>query len=175
MELEEYFYNKLEEAIKILDELEDIGLDCPTQQSQVDQELSDWLHMIQHEDLDDIELIKIGKKMKELRIKREHLNNLWDLASIYAKERNRLIDKGNREFFMNTIRKKYKDFNKEYKNRILDKDKIDNVLQPKKRTRHTIDDELLKQLVSEGKTKKEIQEITGYSLLSINNHLKEIK
>ena len=172
--IEEYFYNRLDEAVKILDELDSIGLECPTQQSQVDKEISDWLHMLQHQDLGDAELIKIGKKLKELRIKREHLNNVWDLASIYANERGRLIDKGNRVFLMNSMRNKYKNFNQEYNNRILDKDKIEDVLQTK-RTRHTIDDELLKRLIDEGKNKKEIQEITGYSMLSINNHLKEIQ
>ena len=174
MEVEEKLYNDLTTAIEILNSIDDLGIETPKFQSQIDSELSDWLHMIQHEDLDDAGLIKISKKIKELRIKREHYNNLWELLRIYDEERGRLIDKGNREFFMNKIKSKYKNFNQEYNNRVLDKNKINDVLQNSKRVRHTIDDELLKQLVSEGKTKKEIQEITGYSMLSINNHLKEI-
>lgn len=175
MEVEEKLFSDLTKAVEILDGIDDMGLQCSTQQSQIDSELSDWLHMIQHEDLDDTELIKVGKKIKELRIQREHYNNLWELLKIYNEERGRLIDKGNREFFMNKIKGKYKNFNQQYNNRVLDKDKINDVLQANKRVRHTIDNELLKQLVNEGKTKKEIQEITGYSMLSINNHLKEIQ
>lgn len=171
--LEDYFYEQLDKAKSILDELDEIGSQCSVEQSKVDQELSDWLHMIQHEDLDDNEFIKVGKKIKELRIKREHLNNLWDLCKIFNEERCRLADPGNRIFLMNKMRSKYNNFNKEYNNRILTNDTINETLNNTRKKRTKVDSVLIIQMFNDGKSVKEIAKELGCATITIYKHLKK--
>lgn len=179
MEVEEILFTDLCKAIQLLDNIDSMGMKCSTQQSQIDSELSDWLHMIQHQDLDDTELIKVGKKIKELRIQREHYNNLWELLKIYNEGRGRLIDKGNREFLLNKIKSKYKNFNQEYNNRILDKEKMQEVLGDDTKVKMTNNEK--KQKVKEllenkpGLSNTEIHKITGISPITIAKYRKEIE
>lgn len=172
MEVEEQLYTNLCKAVELLDGIDDMGTECSTQQSQIDQELSDWLHMIQHQDLDDTELIKVGKKIKELRIKREHYNNLWELLKIYNDERNRLIDKGNREFLMNKIRSKYKHFNQPYNNRVLTDEDVNDKLEIKRKKRTKVDGQEIIKLFNEGMSVKEIAKQLGCATITIYKHIK---
>ena len=90
---EHYFFNQLQNIVDQLNELDELGKQCSVEQSKCDQEISDWLHRIQNEDLDDTEYIKIGKKIKEVRIKREHIYNVWELYKVYTNEKERLQDR----------------------------------------------------------------------------------
>lgn len=167
------FYNKLTQAVKILDELDDMGNECPKKQSEIDSEISDWLHKIQHDELTEKDYVEIGKKLKELRKERESLNNQWELARIYNTDRNRLADPGNREFLMNSIRNKYNNFNKPYNNRVLDEEKIKEVLGTSRKKRTKVDHEKITKMFNDGMSVKDISKELGCAEITIYKHLKK--
>ena len=169
---EEIFYNKLQEAINILDALEQMAINCSTSQSKVDSKLSDWLHIIQHNDLSDKEMVKIVKEIKELRVERESLNNLWELAKIYNDERGKLIDKGNREFLMNKIRSKYKHFNQPYNNRVLTDEDVNDKLENKRKKRTKVDGQEIIKLFNDGMSVNDIAKQLGCAKITIYKHIK---
>lgn len=166
---EHYFFNQLQVIVNQLDELDELGKQCSVEQSKCDQEISDWLHRIQNEDLDDTEYIKIGKKIKEVRIKREHIYNVWELYKVYTNEKERLQDKGNRIFLMNTMRSRYNQFGKDYNNRVL----TENDINETKKGRKKIDTLEVIRMFNEGKSVKEIAQELNCAAITIYKHLKK--
>lgn len=120
---------KFNEIDKIVEEIDKMIEEHPDKQSQSDKLLSDYYHMLENDDLGDIELVNIGKKMHDARIYRRNLNRANALMGCYKKhkEKIRYSIRANREFFRQAIKKTNESLHEDYQYRILTENDIKNL------------------------------------------------
>ena len=84
---ENIFLVKIQNCLKLLDEIEDIIGNNPNDQSNIDYELSDYLHIIQenNQKLDDKTKIELVDKIEKARLQREQYNSIYLLENILQK------------------------------------------------------------------------------------------
>lgn len=172
-------YEKIKEVVAALDEVDSWGERCSQEQSSVDLELSDWLHMLQHEDNSDEELVKISKRIKELRTRRESLNYVWELLKVWNANRTKLVSSNNRQFLIHEIDKSFSQFNKKYNNRVLSEERIAEVLGKEVIVKRSNNEkkEIVRNILKDSPEMKnsEIHSITGISQSTIAKYRKEIE
>ena len=178
---EHELYEKIKNLVASLDEVDSLGEQCSQAQSAVDLELSDWLHILQHEDKDDEDLVKISKRIKELRIKRESLNYVWELLKTWNANRTKLVSTNNREFLIHEIDKTYNQFNKQYNNRVLTDEKVAEVLGKEEIVEIKRSNKQKKEIVANllndnpDLTNSEIHSLTGISQNTVAKYRKELE
>ena len=132
----EQLLEKIKQTVKLLDEIELMISTQAAELSKVDSELSDWLHIIENNELSKEECFNVMERMHALRIERRELNNEYELEKVYQTHKSKLSGNETRQFLIAEINKKKKELNQEYKNRVLTDENIKNVLgeeEPKKR------------------------------------------
>lgn len=58
------FLGKLQQALDLLDEIDDMIKQNPNDQQQIDFEISDYLHLLQNKDLNDLDTESLLKNLK---------------------------------------------------------------------------------------------------------------
>ena len=101
--IETIFLAKIQTVINLLNEIDNIIEQNPSKQQEIDYSISDYLHMIQNEELSDKSCVEITKKLKEYRTKREQHNNVNMLANTYNQHKGKLPYKNNRELLIKEI------------------------------------------------------------------------
>lgn len=119
---------KINEIVKLLNEIDDENNNIAEQISRVDCEQSDWLHLIENSDLSNREYSNVARKIKALRKMRRSLKNEQVLLNTYSNNISKLIYNNQRDFFVQKINATAKQLDSEYKNRIITEDDIKNVL-----------------------------------------------
>jgi len=133
---DEIIFNKICQVVNLLDEIDKMIEELPTEQQKTDWEISDWLHYIEINDVDEQASAKIIKKIKDLRRIRRTLNNERAIEDTYKNNSSKMMGNKTRPFLMQEINKTINQLNCEYKNRILtDEDIKAMVSEPKKRGR----------------------------------------
>lgn len=117
--IETIFLAKIQTVINLLNEIDNIIEQNPSKQQEIDYSISDYLHMIQNEELSDKSCVEITKKLKEYRTKREQHNNVNMLANTYNQHKGKLPYKNNRELLIKEIQITLKRLNQDYKYRVL--------------------------------------------------------
>lgn len=126
--VEKIFLGKLEGLLLKFDEIDSIVKDIdnmieehPKKQSESDLLLSDYYHRLEKDNLTDIELLNISKKIHNARINRRSLNRANALMGCYDKHKEKLrySVKANREMFRNSIKKVNETLYEDYKYRVL--------------------------------------------------------
>lgn len=74
------FLAKLQQVMTTLDELDDIAKRNPTRQQMIDYEISDYLHLLQNEDMSDEKILELSKRLKQARLTRVSLFNTSELV-----------------------------------------------------------------------------------------------
>ena len=110
--------DRLLDANKILDEVEEYFEKLPSQQSKVDSELSDLYHYIENKNLNASQSCKIVKQIKLKRIERRKILKDYEISKVYKVNSTKLSNKENRQFLFNDLNKAKKSLDTEYKNRI---------------------------------------------------------
>ena len=116
---DEVIIEKITQAIKILDEIDEMIDTQPKTLQQIDYELSDYYHLIENENLKNYNINKIVERIKELRKIRRSLNNENAIEDTFRNHKQKLIGNDTRQFLLTEINKKKKDLSSQYKNRIL--------------------------------------------------------
>lgn len=133
---ENIFLGKLEVLLQKFDELDNISNEIkeiidkePDKQSQLDMLLSDYYHKLENDDLSDIEILNIGKKIHEVRLQRRDENRVSSLIACYEKNKHKLqySVKGNRDMFRQQIKLTKKSLHNEYKYRVLKDNDFDDL------------------------------------------------
>ena len=132
------FLAKLQLVVNTLNEIDDLCDNLYQDRQNTEFELSDLLHLLQNEDLNDEQMLNISKKIKDIRLKRLSLKRLEDLIGTYKDNKQKLIGEQNRPFFMSNIQKTRSHLYEDYKYRIMTEQeinelkKIDNKMNIKK-------------------------------------------
>lgn len=130
---DELLLTKIDEVIKILDEIDEMIKTQPLGLQLVDHELSDLYHLIENNELSDEACIKVVKKIHDLRIIRRRLNNEHELEVVFQNNKNKLIGNNTRQFLLSEIHSREKTLHQKYKNRIIKDEEIKELLEPKKK------------------------------------------
>ncbi len=129
----ELLLEKIKAITTLLDEVEEMKKTQPTELQKVDFELSDWYHLIEHNELDKEQSCKVVKRIHELRLLRRDLKNEFELEQVISIHKNKLIGTDTRAFLLNEMNKTNKLINQEYKNRVLTEEDINNILSPQEK------------------------------------------
>ena len=72
---ETIFIAKIQQALTLLNEIDEIIKDNPTEQSNIDLQLSDYYHLIQEKgsEMSDSAKVKLIDRIEEIRLLREHI------------------------------------------------------------------------------------------------------
>lgn len=165
------FLAKLQLILTTLDEVDDIIDNNPDMQKNVDWEISDYLHLLENEDLSKQAQLEIDDRIKKCRIIRRKLNNISIIAKTFNDNRGELVFRGQREFLGNSIRATINKLDNDYKYRVLDETTINLLIAKKedveekpvviKKGRVCISKEELEERLNNGMRNKEIAEEIG--------------
>lgn len=133
MPRDEYVYKLICDAINIIDEIDDLIATQSITNQKIDQEIQDWLHYIENNELTDSESIIVIKKLKELRIERRSLRNEYEIEKVYKDNSSKMMGNNTRSLLKAEIHKIIKQLDSEYKNRVLTDEQIKQVLEPIKK------------------------------------------
>lgn len=163
------FLAKLQQVMTTLDELDDIAKRNPTRQQMIDYEISDYLHLLQNEDLSDEKILELSKRLKQARLTRVSLFNTSELIKTYMNNNKVLIYSEHRHKLKDAIEEKMKTLNNNYNYRILEQEDVDSFKEcivveakvRKRRGKYEITKEILEEKLEKGMKNKEIAEELG--------------
>lgn len=130
---DEIIYKKIKGAIELLDEIDTMINTQSEEMQRVDWEISDWLHYVENNDVDDKTSVRIVKKLKELRKFRRSLAREHEIEAVYKNNSGKMMGNNTRPMLLIEINKMVKQLDSEYKNRVLTEEDIKDVVEPKKR------------------------------------------
>jgi len=132
---DEAIVEKIKNAIKILDEIDDMINSQAQELQSVDYKLSDLYHLIENNELSEEASIKIVKFIHDLRKQRRSLKNEHEIEITYQTHKSKITGIETRKFLTNEIFKTTKRLNQEYKNRVLTDEDINSLIESKKKKR----------------------------------------
>lgn len=136
----ETMLSKFTELDEIYQELSEIIKENPTNQQQIDYELSDYYHMLEDPSTTDVEFINIGRKIQEARTIRNDYQCLYALIKCYNENKDKLFwsPPSNRSDFRKAITYARKYLHEDYKYRVLKEEDINNLKKNDKENTNTI-------------------------------------
>ena len=155
---ENIFLGKLELMLSKFNELDDIVNELnimikenPSNQQQVDWELSDYYHKLEDKSTTDIEFIYIGRKIQEKRLIRNDLQCLFELIKAYNENKDKLFwtPAHNRSEFRKAIQYARKYLHEDYKYRVLNEDDIKSFKKESKVKEIKVNNKLTKEKLEE--------------------------
>ena len=174
---ENIFLVKIQNCLKLLDEIEDIIGNNPNDQSNIDYELSDYLHIIQenNQKLDDKTKIELVDKIEKARLQREQYNSIYLIGKYFTENKNKLLYTNSRKIMYKGLSDLLGTLHKPYNYRVFSEEDIKEILKPTKNKpnrKSTISKEMLLECVENGMTSSEIA--TKYNCSTSNiSHLKK--
>lgn len=139
---EAIFLAKIQQAITLLNEIDDTITNNPDMQKNIDWEISDYLHLIENETLSEKAKLEIDDRLKKCRIVRRQINHIQAIGKVFSDNRGKLTFKSSREILYSMIKNTVSKLDTEYNYRVLDQETINNlckkeevVVEKKKKTR----------------------------------------
>ena len=126
-------YEKIKQAMAILDEIDEMIKTQSIELQQVDYELSDWYHYIENNDIDENSSKKILEEIQRLRKIRRGLQNEYEIENTYKNNSSKVMGNNTRGLLLAEINKTMSRLDCDYKNRVLTEDSINELLNSKKR------------------------------------------
>lgn len=172
------FLAKLQLLVQTFNDIDDMIKNLPQEQQAVDYELSDYLHIIEREDLDEQSMIEVTKKLKASRQKREKLRATNDLKEYYNLHKSNLLNKVNRIDFENNLKSTMNKLHCEYKYRVLSEDEVKeltthteivNESSDDKHKKYAISKEDLIDCINKGMKGVDIAKKFGVAQLTVSN------
>lgn len=130
---DEIIYQKIKEALALLDEVDEMINSQSNELQQTDYELSDWYHYIENNDINNESAIKIIEEIKKLRQLRRSLHNEYEIETTYKNNSAKVMGNNTRQLLLAEINKTIKRLDNDYKNRVLTDEKINEIIKPKKK------------------------------------------
>ena len=115
-------------SISNLDEIDGMIESQSAELQLVDLELSDLYHLIENNNLDENQSYNIVKRIHDLRVERRLLNEEHELELTYNTHKSKLAGDNTRQFLLVEIKKTNNRLGTDYKNRVLDEEKIKTLL-----------------------------------------------
>ena len=144
----------------------------PEEQSDIDKLLSDYYHIIENEELSDKAMIKICKKIHDVRKIRREYDKKQMIVAAYKRHKNKLMisPESNRAMFKHSIDQVVKDFPTTYNFRMLSEEEVNSLIGQKFDAEQLIED-----LKNNEYTKIELAEKYGVSKSLVYYYSKKIK
>ena len=167
------FLAKLQNALKLLDEIDDMIDSNPEQQQNCDFEISNYLHLIQYNDeqLTMEQKALICDKISKVRSYRVNVQVIQSIGKVYRDNIHSLLNKERRQFLYNLISKTLKQWDEsDYNYRVLSGQDVNDILSYKpdienkvveKKHRITIDKDTLKEMLDKKMKQRDIAEQFG--------------
>ena len=174
---ENIFLVKIQNCLKLLDEIEDTIANNPNDQSNIDYELSYYLHIIQenNQKLDNKTKIELVNKIEKARLQREQYNSIYLIGKYFTENKNKLLYKNSRAIMYKGLSDLLGTLHRPYNYRVFSEEDIKEILKPtenKSNRKSTISKEMLLECVEKGMTSSEIA--TKYNCSASNiSHLKK--
>ena len=132
---DEILVDKIIQAVKILDEIDEMISTQGQELQKIDLELSDLYHFIENNNVTDNTSVKLIERIKQLRLMRRSLQREYEIENAYKNNSSKMMGNGTRSFLINTIKQTVKNLNSEYKNRVLTDEDIENLKTTEKKKR----------------------------------------
>lgn len=168
---ETIFIAKIQQALTLLNEIDEIIKGNPTEQSNIDLQLSDYYHLIQEKgsEMSDSAKVKLIDRIEEIRLLREQHNDIYLIGDYYSKNRQKLQYTNGRNQLYNELSKLLGTLHKPYNYRVLDENQINSFMTIDNKSTETIEKknklskEELERLVNEGKKSVDIAKMYGFT------------
>lgn len=118
-------------SISNLDEIDGMIESQSSELQAIDLELSDLYHIIENNELNEQQSYNVVKRIHELRVNRRILNEEHELELTYNTHKSKLSGDNTRQFLLAEICKTNNRLGSEYKNRILDENVVNELLERK--------------------------------------------
>lgn len=132
---DEILVEKITQAIKTLDEIDEMILTQGQELQKIDLELSDLYHFIENNDINEDTSVKLIDRIKYLRLIRRSLQREHEIENAYKNNSSKMMGNNTRGFLLNTVYQTVKNLNTEYKNRVLTEDDIKDLQTTEKKKR----------------------------------------
>lgn len=114
-----------------LSEIEGEIYDYVTSLNDIQEKIQDIEHYLEDEVITRNGAINLIALLQQLRIERRQVKQMWELWNVYGDNREKLKQKDYREFLCNSLRKKDKELQTQYKYRQFDKEYLDQLNEDK--------------------------------------------
>ena len=168
------FLAKVQQVLKLLDEIDETIETNPDMQRNIDWEISDYLHILENNELSVEARLELDDRLKNCRRVRRQTNTIQAISKVFNDNRGKLIWKNQRDMLYSMMATKVSELNNEYKYRVLDIDTVNNFLikkpiveETREKTKKTrgkdacITKEELEEKINRGMRNKEIAEEIG--------------
>ena len=132
---DEIVVEKIIEAVKVLDEIDEMISTQGQELQKVDLELSDLYHFIENNNVTNETSVKLIDRIKYLRLIRRSLQREYEIENAYKNNSSKMMGTNSRPFLLSTIKQTVKNLNTEYKNRVLTDEDIENLQSTEKKKR----------------------------------------
>lgn len=132
---DEILVDKITQAVKVLDEIDEMISTQGQELQKIDLELSDLYHFIENNNVTDNTSVKLIERIKQLRLMRRSLQREYEIENAYKNNSSKMMGNGTRSFLINTIKQTVKNLNSEYKNRVLTNEDIEKLQSTEKKKR----------------------------------------
>lgn len=119
---------KVNDIVKAMDEIDELVKTLSERRSNIDLELSDLLHIIENNDLDEFASHNVTKRIHDLRKKRRSVSNEQALLELWKQQRKDLLYSSSRTQLGKLLLDKINALEMPYKDRILSDEDIDSLL-----------------------------------------------
>lgn len=121
--------DKVVEACKLLDELDEYDSSLPELLSTNDNKIIDLLHLIELNKLNTKQCYRVVKELRNLRIDRRRVKDEMELMRVYKTEQNKLLSKDYRPFLLSNIGKSEKiQKARQYSNRVYTDEELKELI-----------------------------------------------
>ena len=127
------FYNRVLELCTVLDEIDDRINTQSSEIQNVDYKISDYLHYIENNEIEDKECVNLVKELKELRQIRRSLQKEHEIEKTYKDNSNKVMGNNTRGMLLAEINKTIKQLDSEYKYRVINEEEIKNIIKCEKK------------------------------------------
>lgn len=130
---DEIIYEKIKQTTKLIDEIDSMINSQSEELKKVDLEISDWLHFIENNKTTEKQDSIIISKLKELRLIRKSLHKEYTIEKAYKDNSSKMMGNNTRQLLLAEINKVVNQWEKEYNNRILTDEEIEQILNKTKK------------------------------------------
>lgn len=109
--------NSLIDSINNTSDCEDEIYEYVNKLNAINDAIFDVLHYIENHELSRPGKIAMMDELQDLRKQRRDIKQMWEIYNTYGINRNKLVQKENREFLIHALKQKDKELNSEYRYR----------------------------------------------------------
>lgn len=141
---------KITQACKLLDEVDEYVRDLDDRHSMCDLRLSDMYHLIENNDVDEWskgELRNVTKEIKSVCEIRRKVKVDIGLRKIYWDNIGKLNNKVNRAMLLEKLNKGIKSYNNDYSYRVYKQEELDKMVAPKEEPEFEVEPKVIEPFV----------------------------